>query len=137
MWYVEQPPDDLHCQPYDTLLDPTFVHLSMACEAMSAEERNFSLHWIRELPNGECEDLGCPVHHIDTPTQQRCLLRLAGQDPPAKYWCEVKYDTCSGEAPMRSNVFRLEPFYEYHGGQCETTQSDMKKTCADPTIEGQ
>ena len=132
--YTEQPPSELSCNPYLLYLDPPQVHLRYACNAESnVPIQGFTLTWFRLYPNQRgIEEIGCPGHHINTSTRQRCILDLIGDISPAAYFCQARHIVNgSYESLMRSNIAYVHEYSVYSGSVCTGTNSVMIEMCAD------
>ena len=135
--YTQQPPTDLSCSPYATHLDPPEIFVRYGCQAVSTVPlEDFKITWYRESLDGNVENLGCPLVHLNYPTRQRCLLDIIGEIEPGMYWCVASY-TVEGEIRTleRSNVGHIERPTAYVGlPRCDGAISEEVSRCGDNPI---
>ena len=135
--YTEQPLTSLPCNPYDTLLPGAYLNIRFACAVRGPRNPmgELSLTWFRRTTDGRIIDIGCPLHAVNHPNFQRCILDLRGEGlsvgPPAEYWCQAMYRTSSGYQPLvRSSVVKIGTPNQHSGSLCNNTQSTRTIKCA-------
>ena len=140
MKFVEQPPTELGCRPYD---NNQLWRLRMACEAripLAAELRNFKVHWYQRTRDGNVINHGQPDQVYSRDRAQRVAFggdwinQKFESSMLGDYWCQVTLTDSNMIIPTTSAVVSIrEPTtYDSNLPVCSSVQSTLQETCIFP-----
>jgi hypothetical protein len=139
--FIEQPPQEFDCNPFDPLVAPTPVwRLTTSCTAERISgSQTFDVHWFHKNSTGEIRDLRRPEFWIPGETREEVRFgdHLVNDpfipDMIGEYWCQVIVTDQTPNVLLGiSNVFTIRDVASYGSTKrCTGRQIVTETKCAD------